>query len=227
MKSKGPKFNAMSAAMGGMGRKTGMSALAAGPLNQIKNIFGQPKQPTASSGGVSVFGQQKQPTAGGGVNVFGQQKQPIAGSMGDMGAMDQSGSQSIMGQDKIGCSDGMMSKSPLRAETFEYDKGESGLAGAYANPTTPKQSFTTTANGDVTVEENSERITSDGNTNADKEKVLNPAQQARKDGRDERALIRQTNRATRIEKRNIKRKKRTEGYQASRNRGQDSGSLFG
>jgi len=103
MKSKGPKFNAMSAAMGGMGRKTGMSALAAGPLNQIKNIFGQPKQPTA----------------GGGVSVFGQQKQPTAGSMGAMGAMDQAGSQSIMGQDKIGCSDGMMSKSPLKAGAYE------------------------------------------------------------------------------------------------------------
>jgi len=202
MKSKGPKFNAMSAAMGGMGRKTGMSALAAGPLNQIKNIFGQPKQPTA----------------GGGVNVFGQQKQPIAGSMGAMGAMDQAGSQSIMGQDKIGCSDGMMSKSPLKA-------------GAYEDPTTAMQSFdndiATTINETVNDVVDSSIPTSDGNTNANKEKVLNPAQQAKKDGRDERALIRQTNRAIRIEKRNIGRKKRTEKYQASRNRGQDSGSLFG
>jgi hypothetical protein len=187
MKSKGPKFNAMSAAMGGMGRKTGMSALAAGPLNQIKNIFGQPKQPTASSGGVSVFGQQKQPTAG---------------SMGAIGAMDQAGSQSIMGQDKVGCSDGMMSKSPLKA-------------GAYEHPTTPKQSFTTTANGDGAVEENSERITSDGDTNADV-KVNSLSKQARIDGRKERSDIRQKHRSTRIKERNVNRARRTQNYQNSR-----------
>ena len=171
MKSKGPKFNAMSAAMGGMGRKTGMSALTAGPLNQIKNIFGQTKQ-------------------------------PIAGSMGAIGAMDQAGGQSIMGQDKVGCSDGMMSKSPLKA--------------AYEDPTTAMQSFdnniATTINETVVDAVDSSRQTSDGNTNADV-KVNSLSKQARIDGRKERSDIRQKHRSTRIKERNVNRARRTQNYQ--------------
>ena len=169
MKSKGPKFNAMSAAMGGMGRKTGMSALTAGPLDQIKNIFGQPKQPAA----------------------------------GAMDAMDQASNQSMMGQDKIGCSDGMMSKSPLKA-------------GAYEDPTTAMQSFdnniATTINETVVDAVDSSIPTSDGNTNADV-KVNSLSKQARIDGRKERSDIRQKHRSTRIKERNVNRARRTQNYQ--------------
>jgi hypothetical protein len=118
MKSKGPKFSALSAAMGALGgnsanqsQQVGMNAVTAGPLDRMRGMFGQSKQPTVSSTGQNIFGQSKQPTTGA------------------MGAMDQANSQSLMGQDKIGCSDGMMAKSPLKSS-----------AGAYENPTIPEAS---------------------------------------------------------------------------------------
>ena len=208
MKSKGPKFSALSAAMGALGgnsanqsQQIGMNAVAAGPLDRMRGMFGQRKQPTVSSTGQNIFGQSKQPTTGA------------------MGAMDQANSQSLMGQDKIGCSDGMMAKSPLRAEgkvekikNFEYDRGDRGLAGetggAYVNPTTASEP----SGGDITAAvdgavENatSSLMTSDGQNN-DPVKVNNPAKQARIDGRNERKLIRQTHRSKKTIIKNEKKK---------------------
>jgi hypothetical protein len=193
MKSKGPKFSALSAAMGALGgnsanqsQQIGMNAVAAGPLDRMRGMFGQSKQPTVSSTGQNIFGQSKQPTTGA------------------MGAMDQANSQSLMGQDKIGCSDGMMAKSPLKSS-----------AGAYENPTTasePSGGNITAAVGGAIENVTSSLMTSDGQNN-DPVKVNNPAKQARIDGRNERKLIRQTHRAGRITERNVKRKERTQNYQ--------------
>lgn len=197
MKSKGVKFigSTMASAATGLSgntnrqsRQTGANALAAGPLDQMRNMFGQSKQPTT-------------------------------GAMGAMGAMDQANSQSLMGQDKIGCSDGMMAKSPLRAEgkvekikNFEYDRGDRGLAGetggAYVNPTTasePSGGNITAAVGGAIENVTSSLITSDGKTN-DPVKVNNPAKQARIDGRNERKLIRQTHRSKKTIIKNEKKK---------------------
>ena len=176
MKSKGPKFSALSAAMGALGgnsanqsQQIGMNAVAAGPLDRMRGMFGQSKQPTVSSTGQNIFGQSKQPTTGA------------------MGAMDQANSQSLMGQDKIGCSDGMMAKSPLKSS-----------AGAYENPIT--------AAVDGAVENaTSSLMTSDGQNN-DPVKVNNPAKQARIDGRNERKLIRQTHRSKKTIIKNEKKK---------------------
>jgi hypothetical protein len=208
MKSKGPKFSALSAAMGALGgnsanqsQQVGMNAVTAGPLDRMRGMFGQSKQPTVSSTGQNIFGQSKQPTTGA------------------MGAMDQANSQSLMGQDKIGCSDGMMAKSPLRAEgkvekikNFEYDRGDRGLAGetggAYVNPTTasePSGGNITAAVGGAIENVTSSLITSDGKTN-DPVKVNNPAKQARIDGRNERKLIRQTHRSKKTIIKNEKKK---------------------
>ena len=186
MKSKGPKFSALSAAMGALGgnsanqsQQIGMNAVAAGPLDRMRGMFGQRKQPTVSSTGQNIFGQSKQPTTGA------------------MGAMDQANSQSLMGQDKIGCSDGMMAKSPLKSS-----------AGAYENPTTASEHSggNITAAVDGAVENaTSSLMTSDGQNN-DPVKVNNPAKQARIDGRDERKLIRQTHRAKKTIIKNEKKK---------------------
>ena len=188
MKSKGPKFSALSAAMGALGgnsanqsQQIGMNAVAAGPLDRMRGMFGQRKQPTVSSTGQNIFGQSKQPTTGA------------------MGAMDQANSQSLMGQDKIGCSDGMMAKSPLNF-------GSS--AGAYENPTTasePSGGNITAAVGGAIENVTSSLETSDGKTN-DPVKVNNPAKQARIDGRNERKLIRQTHRAKKTIIKNEKKK---------------------
>tara|TARA_B110000196_G_scaffold280675_1_gene260996 strand:+ start:1036 stop:1578 length:543 start_codon:yes stop_codon:yes gene_type:complete len=172
MKSKGVKFigSTMASAATGLSgntnrqsRQTGANALAAGPLDQMRNMFGQSKQPTT----------------------------------GAMGAMDQANSQSLMGQDKIGCSDGMMAKSPLKSS-----------AGAYENPTTASEP----SGGDITAAvdgavENatSSLMTSDGQNN-DPVKVNNPAKQARIDGRNERKLIRQTHRSKKTIIKNEKKK---------------------
>ena len=208
MKSKGPKFSALSAAMGALGgnsanqsQQIGMNAVTAGPLDRMRGMFGQRKQPTVSSTGQNIFGQSKQPTTGA------------------MGAMDQANSQSLMGQDKIGCSDGMMAKSPLRAEgkvekikNFEYDRGDRGLAGetggAYVNPTTASEPSGNNIKSSVPGNEankTSSLDTSDGKTN-DPVKVNNPAKQARIDGRNERKLIRQTHRSKKTIIKNEKKK---------------------
>lgn len=189
MKSKGPKFSALSAAMGALGgnsanqsQQIGMNAVAAGPLDRMRGMFGQRKQPTVSSTGQNIFGQSKQPTTGA------------------MGAMDQANSQSLMGQNKIGCSDGMMAKSPLKSSDPNL--------GAYANPTTASEP----SGGDITAAvdgavENatSSLMTSDGQNN-DPVKVNNPAKQARIDGRNERKLIRQTHRSKKTIIKNEKKK---------------------
>ena len=157
MKSKGPKFSALSAAMGALGgnsanqsQQVGMNAVTAGPLDRMRGMFGQRKQPTVSSTGQNIFGQSKQPTTGA------------------MGAMDQANSQSLMGQDKIGCSDGMMAKSPLKM-------------GAYENPTIPEASVDSsiaTAISDVatdlskTISNKSDTDTENEDENKDEDKTL-------------------------------------------------------
>jgi len=140
MKSKGVKFigSTMASAATGLSgntnrqsRQTGANALAAGPLDQMRNMFGQSKQPTT-------------------------------------GAMDQANSQSLMGQDKIGCSDGMMAKSPLKM-------------GAYENPTIPEASVDSsiaTALSDVatdlskTISNKSDTDTENEDENKDENKTL-------------------------------------------------------